>query len=192
MLERHEKHDTRLVAYIAKIDTEAELRNGEKDQDAATRQPCDQVSLQAALRQTLPDYMIPSAFVFLEAIPLTPNGKLDRRALPAPEYVDAEHEFVAPRTEMETAMAAIWQEVLDVDQVGVYDNFFALGGHSLLAARIISRVNSQLDRNIPLKSIFEVNNLSEFCLVVEAITNSKNLVSLEPTKGDNSPYQELI
>ena len=118
--------------------------------------------LREYLSQRLPEYMIPAAFVMLPAMPLTPNGKLDRKALPAPDYTDAQSEFVAPRNEMEEQVAAIWQDVLQIDQVGIYDNFFALGGHSLLATQVISRVRSQLSVDIPLKSLFEVPQLGDF------------------------------
>jgi len=92
--------------------------------------------LRARLKQTLPDYMIPSAFVVLEALPLTPNGKIDRRALPAPEMQTASSGYVAPRTATEQVLASIWCEVLKVERVGIEDNFFALGGHSLLATLV--------------------------------------------------------
>ena len=90
----------------------------------------------------LPDYMVPSAFVMLDSLPLTPNGKLDRRALPAPDTArpDLESPLLAPRTPIEEALAAIWAEVLTLDEVGVHDNFFDLGGDSLLTMKVISRL----------------------------------------------------
>ena len=101
----------------------------------ATQQPGPSSSdLRRFLQAKLPDYMVPSAFVLLDALPLTPNGKVDRRALPAPEGLRPELEaaYVAPRTEVEHSIAAVWQEVLGIDQVGIHDNFFNLGGHSLI------------------------------------------------------------
>ncbi|MEM7125911.1 MAG: amino acid adenylation domain-containing protein [Chloroflexota bacterium] len=160
----------RLVAYLV-----AELKSGKvegDDTDPSTLQPFNPSTLRQTLAQQLPDYMIPSAFVFLDAMPLSPNGKLDRQALPAPEYTDLQSEFVAPRTEMETAVAGIWQEVLHVEQVGVHDNFFAIGGHSLLAAQVISRVRSQLNLDIPLKSLFDASRLGDFVEIVSQTQES--------------------
>ena len=101
--------------------------------------------------------MIPAAFVALEALPLTPSGKLDRRALPAPHLTrpELEQRFVAPRTPVEEVLAALWGEVLGVAQVGIHDNFFALGGHSLLATQVISQVRATLQVQLPLRSLFE-------------------------------------
>jgi acyl carrier protein len=102
--------------------------------------------------------MVPSAFVVLEALPLTPHGKVDRKALPSPDAGTAnepERVFVAPRTPVEETLAAIWREVLGVPAVGVQDDFFVLGGHSLSAARILSRVRDSLGANLSLSVIFE-------------------------------------
>ncbi|MEM7132270.1 MAG: amino acid adenylation domain-containing protein [Chloroflexota bacterium] len=170
VLAREENGDKRLVAYIVE-----ELKSGKvegEDGDSSTLQPFNSSILRDALAQQLPDYMIPSAFVFLDAMPLTPNGKLDRQALPAPAYVDTQNEFVAPRTEIERAVADIWQSVLHVEQVGVNDNFFVLGGHSLLATQVISRVRSQLNLDIPLKSLFEASQLGNFAQVVSEAQES--------------------
>jgi acyl carrier protein len=89
---------------------------------------------------------VPSAFVFPDALPLTPSGKVDRDALPAPDRTrpDLEESFVAPRTSVESLLAEVWQEVLGVDRIGVYDNFFDLGGHSLLSIQVISRMEDRL------------------------------------------------
>src|SRR5439155_13593980 len=95
--------------------------------------------LRALVAQTLPDYMVPAAFVTLEALPLNPNGKLDRRALPAPEFAAAASAYVAPRNDTERMLADIWAQVLRVERVGVEDNFFELGGDSILSIAVVSR-----------------------------------------------------
>ncbi len=113
-------------------------------------------SLRASLAAQLPDYMVPSSIVILASLPLTANGKVDRRALPEPQagaYARGEH--VAPRTEIERRLCEIWQEVLGVERVGIEDGFFDLGGHSLLATRVVSRVRADLSRELPLRAIFE-------------------------------------
>jgi amino acid adenylation domain-containing protein len=126
--------------------------------------------LHSYLRQKLPEYMIPSMFVTLDAIPLTPNGKVDRNALPPPngarpQLVD---EFVAPRTPVEELLAGIWAEVLRRDRVGVHDNFFHLGGHSLVAARVISRIRNAFQIELPLRRIFETPTIADLARAVEA------------------------
>jgi amino acid adenylation domain-containing protein len=112
--------------------------------------------LRAHVGALLPDYMVPSAFVFLEAIPLTPNGKIDRRSLPAPFKTTESlvEGYVAPRNDVEAAMAGIWSAVLGVTPVSVFADFFQLGGHSLLATRLIARIKARLGIDLPLKSLF--------------------------------------
>ena len=122
--------------------------------------------LRAHLQQSLPDYMIPSAFVVLDELPLTTSGKVDRRRLPQPNEdrpALAKH-FVAPRTPIEQEVAGIWEQVLKVRGVGVNDNFFDLGGHSLLATRVISRVNESLHIEIPLRAMFEHPTVAGFAI----------------------------
>ena len=98
--------------------------------------------LRSFLQTKLPDYMVPAAFVVLDALPLTPNGKVDRQALPAPDQARPPlfEAFVAPRTPIEELLVGIWASVLRVESVGIHDNFFALGGHSLLAVQVMSRL----------------------------------------------------
>ncbi|QNH20776.1 non-ribosomal peptide synthetase [Xanthomonas sp. GW] len=135
-----EAGDKRLVAYLlAEADTALSA-----------------VELRADLSSRLPDYMVPSAFVQLEAFPLTPNGKLDRRALPAPDEASvASREYEAPQGEIEEALAGIWQELLGVERVGRRDNFFELGGHSLLAVKLVNRIKGEMFVDIPLRRLFE-------------------------------------
>ena len=122
--------------------------------------------LRSFLRNRLPEYMIPSTFVLLDSLPLTPNAKLDRAALPAPDSTrpELEEAFQPPRNEVEAKLAEIWAGILKLDRVGIYDNFMELGGHSVLATQIISRVRDVFHVELPLRSIFEsptVNELSK-------------------------------
>ncbi|WP_260612499.1 non-ribosomal peptide synthetase [Serratia marcescens] len=114
-------------------------------------------TLAGALRQhvsaALPDYMVPSAWVVVAALPLSPNGKLDRRALPEPQGAQSQAAYEAPQGEHETLLAAIWRELLNVEQVGRHDNFFELGGHSLLAVRLTNRLQ-QVEWQLPLQTLF--------------------------------------
>ncbi|MFA1627851.1 phosphopantetheine-binding protein, partial [Rhizobium mongolense] len=122
----------RLVAYVVAKTTDGSAEAGGAGLAA---------SLRAHLGGLLPDYMVPSAFVRLDALPLTVNGKLDRKALPAPEDdAYARRAYEAPRGEIETALAEIWAELLGVERVGRHDNFFELGGHSLLAVQLMERL----------------------------------------------------
>jgi amino acid adenylation domain-containing protein len=108
------------------------------------------------LQEKLPSYMLPSAFMAIKEIPLTPNGKVDRRALPAPEQIEVSTAgFIAPRTEMEQLVAEIWCEILGITQVGADSNFFDLGGHSLLATRVMNRIRERCGVELPLRVLFE-------------------------------------
>lgn len=125
-------------------------------------------TLRRTLAQTLPDYMIPAAFVTLARLPLTATGKIDRRALPLPSQArpDLETPFVAPRTPLEEALAQIWTEVLSVDQVGIHDNFLELGGHSLAATQVISRVIDRFRIELPLKFLFDSPTVADMAAVI--------------------------
>ncbi|MCX5965817.1 MAG: phosphopantetheine-binding protein, partial [Cyanobacteria bacterium] len=128
----------------------------------------------ALLKQKLPDYMIPAAFLFLDALPLTPNGKVDRRALPKPDSTrsDAEENYVAPQSELERTIATVWQEVLHLEKVGIHDNFFDRGGHSLLATQIISRLCQVLQIDLSIRTLFEaptIASFAEYCEIIHGI-----------------------
>ncbi|WP_237577658.1 amino acid adenylation domain-containing protein, partial [Mycetohabitans sp. B6] len=136
--------DKRLVAYV----------QAEADEPLAS-------TLCAQVAAKLPEYMVPSAFVRVDAWPLTPNGKLDRRALPAPDEAALAHQaYEAPQGELETTLAEIWAELLGVKRVGRHDSFFALGGHSLLAMRLISRVRTALGIDLAIRTLFEAPTLA--------------------------------
>jgi amino acid adenylation domain-containing protein len=126
----------------------------------------DAEALRAHLSARLPDFMVPSAFVALDALPLTPNGKLDTRALPEPEAAAASA-YVAPRNPVEELLAGIWAELLGVPRVGVGDGFFQLGGHSLMATRLVSRVRDAFGVEMPVRSVFEHTSLGAFAVELE-------------------------
>jgi acyl carrier protein len=122
--------------------------------------------LRQSLEEKLPEYMVPSAIVILDALPLTSNGKVDRKALPFPaaDRSDLEEEYAAPRTPIEELLADIWCEVLGVERVGLHDNFFELGGHSLLATRLVSQIRRAFSIELPLRTIFEMPTIARLAV----------------------------
>jgi amino acid adenylation domain-containing protein len=114
----------------------------------------DGMELRAALRRTLPDWMLPSAFVPIARVPITPNGKLDRRALPAPDDAEAQAPYVAPRDDREAAIVKVFETILGLERVGVHDDFFAIGGHSLRATQVVSRIRDALNVDVTLPDLF--------------------------------------
>ena len=126
--------------------------------------------LRLFLRERLPDYMVPTQFMALDAMPLTPNGKVDRKALPKPDnYRAVAANYVAPRDELELQVAEIWAEVLGLEKVGIYDNFFELGGYSLLAIQIVSRLRQSLEIEILLPNLFELPTVADLTARISAI-----------------------
>nr|VFK47647.1 MAG: amino acid adenylation domain-containing protein/thioester reductase domain-containing protein [Candidatus Kentron sp. TC] len=144
---REAETDKRLVAWVL----------AEPEDQSALRD-----ALRTHLRESLPDWMVPSIFVFVDSFPLTPNGKIDRRALPAPDMGDigSAAEYIAPRTESEIEMTALWTKALGVDKIGIHDNFFDLGGHSLLAVELISQVKEHFAVDVPMRVLFEEPTVS--------------------------------
>ena len=140
-------------------------------------------TLRNHLQRHLPEYMVPSAFVFLGALPLTPNGKVDRRALPAPDTSRPamEQSYLAARSPAEKAMVEIWQEVLDLEQVGVHDDFFAMGGHSLKATLLANRIRGAFHIEIPMVSIFQVPTVAGLVQLIGALP-SEGAAAHEETK----------
>ena len=158
--ERGERRERRLVAYTAG--------------------PAPADDLRAALRERLPDYMVPAAFVTLDALPLTPNGKVDRKALPEPERQSAPEAYQAPRTPVEEVVAGIWAELLGRERVGADDHFFALGGHSLLAARVTSRLRRAFGVELPVRDLFEAPTVAGLAARVEAGIKELRRTGAEP------------
>jgi len=144
--------DKRLVAYVV------------ADGEPASLIP----ELRRLLGEQLPEYMVPSAFVLLDTMPLTPSGKVDRRALPAPKGTRPvlEEAYVPPRDPVEEVLAAVWMDVLHIERVGVHDHFFEMGGHSLLATQVISRVQSILQVEVPLRTLFESPTVAGLALAL--------------------------
>jgi acyl carrier protein len=134
------------------------------------------------LKEKLPEYMVPAVFVALADLPLTTNGKVDRKALPAPDGARPvlDESYVAPRSVIEEEVAAIWSEVLKVQRVGVNDSFFDLGGDSLKAIQVASRIQDLFEAEIPLRSIFEYPKLADFCVL------------LGPQEFDNDAIAQLL
>ena len=126
-------------------------------------------ALRTYLQAKLPDYMTPAAFVIQDAFPLTPSGKIDRRALPAPDLTAALAEtYVAPRTPLEEDLVAMWANVLKVERVGIHDNFFDLGGHSLIATQLIARVRAEFQVDLPLRRLFETPTIAGLAELITA------------------------
>ena len=137
--------------------------------------------LRSHMETQLPSYMIPSIFVMLDKLLLSPNGKVDIQALPMPDMIrpELEEAYVAPRNSTEKVVSEIWAEILGIECVGIYDNFFELGGHSLLATQIVSRIRETFQENIPLRSIFEFPTVAKFAKSVE-VTHTKQIVQAPP------------
>jgi amino acid adenylation domain-containing protein/non-ribosomal peptide synthase protein (TIGR01720 family) len=163
--------DKRLVAYVVSAATASDLR--------------------AHLRRALPEYMVPSAFVTLDALPDTTTGKFDRRSLPAPDYSTDGRQDVAPRTAVEELLCGIWQRVLRVEQVGIDDNFFDRGGHSLLAMQVIAQVREVFGVDVPLRRVFDFPTIAGFAEPFDTARQSGACVAASPlpriTQRDGLP-----
>ena len=155
----------------------------------------DAPTLRAFLKERLPEYMVPSLVMLLDEMPLTPSGKIDRRALPEPDksaraVVQA---FVAPRTAVEAVVAKVWSEILAAERVGVNDNFFDLGGHSLLATQVISRLKTSFKINLPLRSLFESPTVAELSAAIVGLEKqpgqAEKIASVLQKLGGMSPAQ---
>ncbi|WP_186080832.1 non-ribosomal peptide synthetase [Burkholderia gladioli] len=168
--------NARLLAYVSLL-------------DAAPRAELVR-DLREHLAARLPEYMVPAAFVVLDALPLTPNGKVDRRALPEPDdEAFAQAQYEAPQGETEQTIAALWAELLGVERVGRHDNFFALGGHSLLATRMLARLRESFGHDVSIRTLFEAPTVSQLAPRVHTAVQSDALAMLLPiqTLGSKPP-----
>jgi thioesterase domain-containing protein/acyl carrier protein len=175
MLREDVPGDKRLVAYIVPKGT-----------------PPAASELKELLQKELPSYMVPAAFVFMEQFPLTPNEKVDRRALPIPEAnrPELKKTFIAPRDSTEQQLAKIWEKVLGVQPIGVADNFFDLGGHSLMAVRLFAQIEKFLNKKLPLATLFRAPTIEGIARIVREENQTKawsTIVDIQP-KGSHPPF----
>jgi aspartate racemase len=206
--------DKRLVAYVVPVQwkppavTEQyptarenvlivrEDNKGENDlapHIAAGREPAPSMGeLCKYLRQKLPEYMVPSAFVFLDCLPLTPNGKVDRKTLPSPDWNRSEVQgtYIAPRDAIEVQLTKIWEKVLGHGPIGNRDNFFELGGHSLLATQVIHQIRKVFERTVPVTVLFQAPTVEQLAAVLRNECPLKDWASLVPLQihGSNPPF----
>ena len=165
--------DKRLIAYIV-----------------PQQQDLPKNKLRSFLQKRLPHYMVPSAYVKLNSLPITPGGKVDRRALPAPEFDRSElGKTVAPRNDLELKIATIWEEILNTSPIGVQDNFFDLGGHSLLAVSLLTRIEKTFQKNIPLTTFLSAPTIEGIANVIsqESSASSESLIFNIRTTGSKPP-----
>ncbi|MGN8278203.1 amino acid adenylation domain-containing protein, partial [Pseudomonas sp. SMN5] len=181
VLARETANGAQLVAYL--VSHEASLD--------ATRQAHLGERLKARLAEQLPDFMVPSQLVFLERLPLTTNGKLDRKALPAPESRVLHGAYLAPQSELERQVAAIWQDVLKVEQVGLGDNFFELGGHSLLVVNAVSRLQLELGLTLTPQLLFQYPVLGAFVAQLAPANEQMNTSKLSKLEALLDEFEEV-
>jgi aspartate racemase len=164
--------DKRLVAYLVPMENEPGLIG----------------KLQQALKVKLPGYMIPAAFVLLDALPLLSSGKVDRKALPAPSLSrpELQEEFVPPSDSLEEKLVNIWRQVLGLEQVGVNDNFFNLGGHSLLAVRLFAEIEKLTGWNLPLLSLFQSPTIKQLAELIRRMQSERRRSSILPVQPNGN------
>jgi amino acid adenylation domain-containing protein/thioester reductase-like protein len=158
--------DRRLAAYYV-VKSGSELKTSE---------------LRRFLKSQLPSFMVPAHLIQLAALPVAPGGKIDRSALPAPDHrrPEMDQEFVAPRTELERTLAGLWAEALQIDRVGIHDDFFALGGHSLLAVKLMHRVKEATQADVPLRTLFESPTIAGLASAIERFGGDTSFPMLTP------------
>ena len=169
--------EPRLVAYVV-VDTAVDSKDIKTTITA----------WQAGLLEKLPEFMVPDDFVFMAVIPITPNGKIDRKALPKPDnsVVNREGEYVAPRTEIEQQVAEIWQELMGIEKISIFDNFFDLGGRSLVAVQIMARIEKLTGKRLPLATLFEHSTIETLAVRLNVDSKSITWDSLVPIKPKGS------
>jgi acyl carrier protein len=142
--------------------------------------------LRRRLKEKLPDYMIPVAFILLDTLPLNPNGKVDRNALPLPENLHSKEEegFVAPQTDVEETIAAILRDVLQIDRVGVNHNFFDLGGNSVHMIQIYNKIREAFEKEFPLVKIFEYPTITSLAAYLNSEQSEESSISRSSTRGE--------
>ena len=173
MAHKEKDAENKLVAYIVFKNSDNSLTT---------------TDLRKILTNKLPDYMVPSYFVQLDKIPLTPNGKIDRKALPEHDKsLRGNNEYVAPGNETEDKLVNIWQEILKVERIGIYDNFFELGGHSLLATQVISRIREKFNAEIPVRALFEYPTIEEFAKTLSQFSKEIAPEILPVSRESNLP-----
>lgn len=202
MAREDEPGHKQLVAYVvppekslSSLDKETVLTSSNKEEFATLSGeslPSFTEDLRNYLALSLPDYMIPAFFVFIDKVPLTPNGKIDRKALPAPDLSlrQVEQEYVAPQTALQHQLCEIWAEVLRVEKIGIHDNFFKLGGHSLLATQVVSKINRATTINFSLINLFEnptVNEISQMVELNYKSSSKTSLIMITKGKSHNPP-----
>ncbi|MDM8560647.1 non-ribosomal peptide synthase/polyketide synthase [Candidatus Parabeggiatoa sp. HSG14] len=164
IVREYQTNDKRLVAYIV------------PEQNTAQSTPSE---LLRFLKEKLPDYMVPSALVMLDALPLNPNGKVERNALPAPENSVDEESYIAPRTPTEEILGGLFANILKLEQVGIQDNFFERGGHSLLATQLISRIRDTFAVELPLRDLFESPTIADLVMPIEAARQNESIPPIQ-------------
>ena len=172
--------DQRLVAYVV----------------ANSEQVLSQIELRSFLLAQLPEYMVPAAFVFLDTLPLNPNGKVNRRALPVPDSSSFSRStsFVAPRDQLELTMMQIWSEVLGIQPIGVRDNFFDLGGHSLLAVRLFAQIEEKFGTKIPLSTLFQSGTVEALAQMIRQgqLAVGDQVLSKEAQDKSKTSWSSLV
>ena len=148
--------------------------------------------LRSFVTERLPDYMVPRAFVILEELPMTPNGKVDRRALPVPDVtaIDSQRTIIKPRNLLEFQLVQIWEDILGIAPIGITDNFFELGGHSLLVMRLIAQINEKFGKNMPIATLFDAPTLEQLANLLNQEEDSepwRSLVAIQ-TNGSKPPF----
>ncbi len=177
MLREDDSGDKRLVAYLL-------LKNKENDDISAVREYC---------QNNLPSYMVPSAFVVLDSLPVNSNGKIDRKALPMPDDIrgSLSNVYTAPGTQVEQQLAAIWCRVLKLEQVGIHDDFFDMGGHSLMATQVVSRVREVLNVDLPVAEIFSFPTVAELAKKIEMVKWAASVNNIDQDTDENRQVGEI-